>query len=342
MYKTRFLTIICSIVLMTAACGTAENGSAESSTKLKASINYLSLLPENSSVVLYANVHAVRKTRMGQEIQEELERKGYGNHDHSDKDYLEFVDKTGLDLEKDVDEIWGSAVREAEGETVAGAIVTGRFDEQRLIDYMTQEKSVRLNTETFRGRKLYINEKDDTALVFFGDNSLVFGKPAWVKAVVTLSDDGGSSVMDNRDMMQFIEDVPHKEHFWVVVDMTEYADEWVEQIRKNEMPFKGTKSLENLESFTFAAKIEDKARVFITGSFATPEEAKLLADMLNGFKAMGKLMIADDREAVDMLNDIDIAAQGTHLTVKTKMDRGFFDKIKEKQRRFSNKPTKLL
>ncbi len=57
---------------------------------------------------------------------------------------------------------------------------------------------------------------------------------------------------------------------------------------------------------------------------------------------MGKLMVSDDRDAIDMLNDIDVKTDGSKLIISTSVDKSFFDKIKEKQNKFANRRSKML
>jgi len=327
---------LCFIFLATAC--TAENGSNEVPKAIKNSEDYLSLLPENSAMVFYANFDALKKTSMGTELQNELDKKANEN----DKDYLDFVTKTGLDPKKDISEIWVSGFPNHDKETLGGAIIKGQFDKKRLLSYMEKEKSAPIDKETYEGQNIYLPEKDDTAFTFYGNNILLIGKSEWIKTVIHQANNDGKSIRDNAKMMSYIKDIPFKEHIWGVVDLNDYADEWAQKLRKNKTPFKGTESLENLTSIVFSTKVEDKANVYINGNFTTAEEAGLVADMLNGFIAMGKLMVSDDRDAIDMLNDIDVKTDGSKLIISTSVDKSFFDKIKEKQNKFANRRSKML
>ena len=119
------------------------------------------------------------------------------------------------------------------------------------------------------------------------------------------------------------------------------SDEWAKKIR-TESQFKGAESIEKMKSLYFYTKFSDKTDLFIKGDFATNTEAELVAEMLTGFKAMAKLMVMDDKEAIDMLNDIKIKTDGALLEITTKVDKSFLEKLKEKQSKFVKGDVRLL
>jgi len=57
---------------------------------------------------------------------------------------------------------------------------------------------------------------------------------------------------------------------------------------------------------------------------------------------MAKLMVMDDKEAIDMLNGIKIKSEGSMILINTTVDKNFFDKVDEKRKRFGDGPVKLL
>ena len=115
-----------------------------------------------------------------------------------------------------------------------------------------------------------------------------------------------------------------------------------QKIRQKGYIFTGTKSIENMQSLIFNTRVEKDARLYIKGDVGTAEEAELLAETMNGFKAMAKLMVMDDKEAIDMLNGIKIKSEGSLILINTTVDKNFFDKVDEKRKKFGGGPVKLL
>lgn len=299
---------------------------------------YLSLISENVSVIFYANFDQMRRTELGQELQKsfrenaEIER---------DEEYLAFVEGTGIKLEEDTYEVWFGAIGNDEDVDAGGFIATGKFDEDRIKSYLQKERQHEVST--YKDHTIYISTDHHKRgeLAFLGKQAVVAGDHEWVKGVIDRAVEGGSSVLDNKVMAKEIAAVEKTNHLWGVVDLSEKAPKWANDL-KNKSSFRGTESLRKIHSITFFTRLDKKADVHIHGNFGTAEEAKLLAEAITGFKAMAKLMMADDHEAIDMLNEIKIDTDGRVLAISAEVDRSFFEKLKEKRETFTNGPVKLL
>jgi hypothetical protein len=97
-----------------------------------------------------------------------------------------------------------------------------------------------------------------------------------------------------------------------------------------------------MQSVLISTRLSDQADILIEGAFATAEEATLLSEMLNGFKSLGKLMVSDDKEAIDMLNDIKIDVKGSKVQITTRMQEDFFEKVEQKRKKFANGGINIL
>jgi predicted DNA-binding ribbon-helix-helix protein len=51
---------------------------------------------------------------------------------------------------------------------------------------------------------------------------------------------------------------------------------------------------------------------------------------MKGALATAKLAVSDDRDAVDMLNRFDIALAGKAVKMSARLDKAFFDKLRER------------
>ena len=269
------------------------------------------------------------------------------NIKRDDEEYRDFLDATGIDPEKDIYELWFSSAGQDEDD-FAGAIIRGKFDEKKIIAYIEDDRSHRLRQNTYRDHKVYTLENrrrgrnDDGEFTFLNSETVAIGNGQWLESVVDLSKDGGKSVMNNKAMARFIDEIPSKDQLWAVMNLSEMTDGWTQKIREQGSTFQGTKSIENMQSLVFHSRVDKDAKLYIKGDFGTPEEAELLAETLNGFKAMAKLMVSDDREAMDMLNGIKIKSDGSMIHINTTVDKEFFDKVDEKRKRFGDGPVKLL
>ncbi len=344
--KKAYLPILLLILIFSTACsggeGPREVSAVTSSAK---STDYLSLMPEETNILVYANFKSIKQTSCGEELSARFEDEIRVKRD--DREYRDFLEATGVDPEKDIYELWFGSTGGDRHDDVGGAIIRGKFDEKKIIEYVEEERYHRLRQANYRGHKIYNIEdsnrrNDDSEFTFLNSETVAIGDGEWIKTVIDLSKDGGKNVLSNKAMARFIAEVPNRDQLWAVMNLNEMTDGWTQKIREQGSTFKGTKSIENLQSLIFHTRVDKDAKLFIKGDFGTTEEAELLAETLNGFKAMAKLMVMDDKEAIDMLNGIKIKSAGSMLHINTTVDKNFFDKVEEKRKKFGDGPVKLL
>lgn len=336
--KSALFLILLGFGLQTSACSN-ENPPTEAVNLSQ--IDYLNFIPEETNLLIYANFENLKNTPFGQSIQDEFSTK---IETEEDEDYREFMKKTGIDLKRDIHQIWVCSMVDNENESDAGAIIEGsNFDEERILQYIEEQENAEVKKTTYHGHTIYSNindHDDDSGFTFLRKGLVAVGKESWLHSII---DQEGSSknILDNEDMSKYINKIQQKDQLWGVFHLDGLSDDWARKIR-SESPFKGTESIEKLKSLYFYTKFSDKTELFIKGDFTTNAEAELVAEMMIGFKAMAKLMVMDDKEAIDMLNDIKIKTEGPVLEIKTKIDKTFIDKLKEKKNTFSTGKVRLL
>ena len=329
--KSGSFILLIGVFFLASGCS-GEPGPKEGPMASTTVSNHISLLPETTHLLIYANVKSLKQTPFGQGLGEQWDPNI--RRDQDDEEYREFKEYTGFVFERDVNEIWISGgSKDDSGDHKGGAIVRGQFDQDKIADYAKNQRRQSLAEQEFEGHKIYVSEKEngDLAFAFLDAETALVGSEQWIKTVI-LQTKTGKSVTDNPNMSKFLSQIPNKDYFWGVVDMG--GNGWAENLRKHGSPFKGAESLEKMKSLVFYAKVGQKAEVIMKGDFTTAEEAEMFADMLNGFKAMAKMMVSDDKEAIDMLNEIRIKTAGADLELTMNLDKDFFDKWEQKRRKF--------
>ncbi|MCG8604838.1 hypothetical protein MJD09_07560, partial [bacterium] len=303
--------------------------------------DYLSYIPEEANLLFYANVQELKRSRFGRNVTSEFETR----LNDRDRDYIDFVEKTGVDPEKDIYEIWLSGeARNEYGENYNGAaIIRGNLNERRILEYIKENSDRRSRKERYEGVDLYIVEErrdEQLGYAFLDSKTMIVGTPFWLERIIDLSKDRGGSIFDNSHMSDYIDQIPHRQHIWGVVDARGLSDQWARRFRTNS-GFRGTESLENIESMLFYAEFDNRANIHVEGNFGTAEQAELLEESLNGLKAVAKLIVSDDRDAIDMLNEIKIRSRGQTLNISAQLEQNFFDKLEQKSKRFSGQSFKF-
>jgi hypothetical protein len=331
--KSKVLIILFTFLFAALGCS-GESGPHEGyvATTTTSVSNHLTLLPETTHLLIYANVNALKDTPFGQGLAERMDKEV--RMDKDDQDYLEFKEATGFAFERDVQEIWISGGnRNESGDHDGGAVVRGHFDTDKIIDYAINKRRHRVREQEFEGHKIYVSEDEENnfSFCFLNDQTAVLGSEQWLKTII-LQKASDKSIVDNEVMSKFLTQIPNKNYLWGAIDLGD--SKWTDNLRRHGSPFKGVESLEKMKSLVFYTNVDKKAELIMTGDFTTTEEAELFADMLNGFKAMAKMMVSDDKEAVDMLNEIRIKTDGADLQLTMHLDKDFFDKWEQKRRKF--------
>jgi len=299
----------------------------------------MSLLPASMNVLFHADLAFLRQTPVGEDLQMQLEQK---INEDGDEDYHDFVEKTGVDIKKDVDVVWAGTMPAEHDNNVGGLIAKGRFDEKRIVDYMRKKHGDDFDKLSYRGHDVYTTDDREGLVSFLDSKTVVAGEKTWVEAVLDQSEDQPASVLDNPAMAAYIKDVSGKSRLWGVANLEDMSEKWARQIRDSGSGFSGTKSLEHMRSILFYTVVEKEANIVVRGNFSSDDDAKNLAEAITGFKALGKMMMADDREAVDMLNDIKIVSDGQTVEISTHVDSRLINKVKEKRRTWSRGSGKLM
>lgn len=294
----------------------------------------LDYVPRNSNALFYANLQEFRKTPFGKgmsvRFQRELDLE-------EDPDYREFVERTGLDLNRDVLEVWGNAVIVDEERTEGGAIVRARFDRDRLLRYIEEKERGEFERQTYRDYELFVDPDDSDALTILDDQTVAFGHIAWLKKTIDHLKGDSPSIRENAVMMGLVEQIPDNSQVWAALDMRDLSEGWVQEMQRSGAQFQGAESLESLESMILYVQAGDAARTTLLGNFGSAEKAQLLADMLRGLKAMAKLAVSDDREIVDLLDRVGIEVDGPRLSIVATIDEELIRKLEENKDRWGNK-----
>ncbi len=318
-------------VVFLVACG--QSGKSSLSTAVQ---DDLAKLPKNVQSVFYADVQALKNSELGKEIHQEMDST-MARHHHRDEGYKEFMEATGLDLEKDVHSVLvglqahvdnSEQMKHMDGE--AFAVVKGNFDEAKIISYVQEKEKEEGRTGLviveYNGKKIYSGPRAKHSAYFADASTVIVGSEEWVKQVID-SKLGADNLTANADLMKLIGQLPHKNQLWAVGMPGDVMDRVASELSKHE-GFKAAHTLRSLKSGMMSAQVNSTADLWASATCTTEEDSRLMSEALKGALAMAKLAVSDDRELVDMLNRFEIEAKGTEVHVSGKIDKVFLEKLK--------------
>ena len=168
----------------------------------------LRYLPEDAAVVAYADVRQVMTSDLRQRL-----RQMPGQSDQGRK---EFADKTGIDIERDIDSVVGCVGANAEGVSHATGLLLarGRFDAARIEQFaktndaqISDYKGVRIITHRGNPDRSESGPGDTEMAVAFMEPGLVaIGSGQSVRRAIDQKASRSKSIADNQDMMKLVTD----------------------------------------------------------------------------------------------------------------------------------------
>jgi hypothetical protein len=285
----------------------------------------LALFPANPIGVGYANMEEMRESPFYSMIQKRWD-KGLGYSD----EYKEFMEKTGLDFRKDINEIYFSIVAtEIKKKPSILTVIKGSFNPDQLIEFIKSESEEdEVREESYDDFTLYKINDDNLSFSFIDHNRLIFGNASLVKSWISHFTKDTNKEIDS-DLAKRLDPVKYKSDAWFVFDAENIIDDMMEEMQKHpeSRRFSGLKSLKD---FIFSMKVKDKLWFSGVGNFSDEEKAKLFEDAVKGFIAAVKLSVSEDRQAVDVLNKINVKHDGNRVLLDLEMSQEDIEKLEAK------------
>ena len=251
------------------------------------------------------------------------------------KDYQEFVQKTGVDLQKDVYAIVAAVYGNLDSEKpeVLG-VANLKYDEAKLLAVF-KEKGVFSGEEKYGDRSLYTLKNDDASkdmrLAFLNKASILFGSPLQVKKAIDLADKKGKSVRQTAALMKYVDKLDKKSMFWLAVG--NIPEKMKSAPAGGMMPV----DLSKAEAFTAVADFKNKV---LSGELRliSKNEAgnKQIVEMLNGLKALGAMGSAKEPELGQLLNGIQLSATADAITLSFSLPEELMNKLGDKAKDKAN------
>ncbi|MBN1406224.1 MAG: hypothetical protein JW956_00460 [Calditrichaceae bacterium] len=281
----------------------------------------LALLPADANALGYVNVKKVHESDFVNTFLDSAQTSPF-----AEKEYQDFVKATGLDVQKDINEVYFAVkLGELPREKVGLVVINGNFDPVKIIEYIRKEsKSHVLNEDSYDDYTIYKFAEDDTITFSFISNAILLaGSEDNITAWIDKS--SGKSNQSANELITQVEKIKYKDTAWFTMD----ASLITEELKKKDI--KKFKSLESLKSINLSINLIDKFKFFGESEFSSGEQAELFYDAIKGFIAAGKLSTSDDREIVDILNSITVNHENEQVTINIEFTKEDIKKLLDKK-----------
>ena len=243
--------------------------------------------------------------------------------------YQDFVQKTGIDLKKDVYSVVAGVYGELGGENPQMlGIVNLKYDKEKLLGLLRQNNVI-VAEDNYRGLGLYTlkgeDAKKDVRLAFLNANNIVIGTEAQVKQAVDLAQSSGKSVLKNAAMMKYVDKLKKDSMFWLAIGN-------IPDKIKN-APAGGMMPVDLSKAEAFIGYLDYKGKTF-SGEFQlisqNEQGNKQIVDMLNGLKALGAMGSAKEPELGQLLNGIQLSSAADTIKLAFSLSEELMNKLSDK------------
>jgi hypothetical protein len=286
----------------------------------------LALFPANATGVGYANMAAMRESPFFSMMQKRWDN-GLGYSD----EYQEFMEKTGLDLRKDINEVYFSiAPTEIKRKPSILVVIKGSYNPDKIIEFIESEsKEDEVGEESYKDFTLYNLNNDNILFSFTDHNRLIFGNATLVKSWLRQFKEDKKKEIDS-DLSKRLDLLKYKSGAWFVLDAENMIEEMMKEMQRHPEARRFT-GLKSLKDFSFSMKVEDKLWFSGVGKFSDEEKAELFQDAVKGFISTMKLSVSEDRQAVDVLNKINVKHKGNRVMMDFEMSQEDIEKLQAKR-----------
>ena len=312
--KRNFVLALCLTLALIPAVSCAKKagggGGAES---------LLALLPQSTNGVIVVDMGRIMKTDAAVKAIQE---------DKTAAKYKEFVEKTGIDPQKDIHYVAvGLAGDLAAKATEAAVLVNMNYKKDDLLSKIKAEAKDVQET-AYNGQTLYtMPEKDGKPayLAFLSDSIIAGGTEAALKSVIDTQQKKAESVLKNETLAAILKGVRKDAMVWSAFSVPAEAMEKASE--GNPM----MANLKGLYGMTMLFDYKNKGLVAeIKGLNKDEAKNKELATMLDGLKAMGAMASSQEPALGEVLEKIVISSGPEAITISAEIPEDLLNKLKAK------------
>jgi hypothetical protein len=319
--KMLVLTLVFALLLVMPACKKKTPGRLSSE-------GALAMIPDGAVMLLAFDFQQFAELALFDKMLKDDWQKGPGPGKVF-ANYQDFVQKTGIDLKKDVYTVVAGVYGELGSDTPqALGIINLKYDKEKLLGLLRQNNVI-VAEDNYRGLGLYTlkseDSKKDARLAFLNANNIAIGTETQVKLAVDLSQSSGKSVLKNAAMMKYVEKLKKDSMFWLAIG--NIPDKF-----KN-APAGGMMPVDLSKAEAFIGYLDYKGKTF-SGEFQllsqNEQGNKQIVDMLNGLKALGAMGSAKEPELGQLLNGIQLSSTAESIKLAFSLSEELMNKLSDK------------
>lgn len=237
--------------------------------------------------------------------------------------FQELEAKTGLDPERDIDQVFLAGGSPGDGRGVA--LLIGRFDRSRIARAIETEKKD-VTWKSHDGATVYVfreGSKSPGAMAFLDDRTILLGAQPAVESVI--SSHSGAAAPANAAIAELLGRVKPGSTFWMVGDQTLLAG------LPRTMPGGGGSSasvtLPALKSVVVNGDLDPVLSLTVTGDTLDAAAAKNVADIVRGLVGLASLQASQKPELAELSSAISVSTEASRVLVNARLPYELLDAL---------------
>ncbi len=317
-----FILAVCGLSL--GLVSLFRNGSVQALSPTVPAV--IALMPESASFVAYVDVRKILYSPVYKAFENE----------HGDKfttQLQEMIRTTGIDPRNDIDSVaFCSSPSPAGSGTVRLAIVSGRFDREKLTSLITVRGKA--ESTAYKGTAIYGRPQESSpsgekttggeAVCFLDGNRILFGHREAIQSVVDISRGEHAGVASKPAFLAMLNQTSTEGSFWVVGTDMSFLKQF--QVRGAVDKTTGLRterslipSLPPVENFLLQGDLGNVISVSMQTRCKDEKTAQNVNDFLRGMIALGKLTVEQKPELAGVMEDIQVSLNQTTVSVRIQM-----------------------
>ena len=285
----------------------------------------LQLVPRDAAVIAYADVREIMASELRQKLHAVMPTSRDGQR--------EFEDKTGINIETDIDRVVACVNPERDSTNMPGAgmvLARGRFNETKIESLMREHGAA---VEDYRGKRLIIGggePKPDGsnrqfAAAFLEPGLVALGTTRLVRSAIDLHQTGDNpqaglqSVTGNEELMNLVKSLDSG-NAWAVGRFDALRSQ-------AHLPADVADRLPAITWFAVSGHINGGLRGVVRAEARDEEAANNLRDVVRGFLALGKMQAGGRPEIQAMMQSLELSGTGKTVALSFTVPAEVFDAV---------------
>lgn len=256
----------------------------------------MAYVPADATVVAYADVRAIMDSELRARLKQAMPGQQTGQQ--------EFQDKTGIDIERDIDYVVASMTNLSENHHPNGLVVArGRFDVVRLESLARAHGGT---VEDYSGKRLVSSPQhgngEQFTMAFLEPGLVAVGSSTAVRHAID-AQMSAQSVTSNDEMMELVKEIAATNNAWAVGRFDVLASQ-------ANLPEEVARQIPPVQWFAAAGRINGGVTGTLRVEARDDQSAQQLRDVVRGFLALAQMQGQNDPKFSAMAQSLQLSGDG--------------------------------